>query len=80
MPKQTTKSPNSQPTVLGSEDSFRLLVESVKDYAIVMLDPTGHVVKGLGMGLPGLKRLMDELTIESTVGNATTAIMRKWLK
>jgi PAS domain S-box-containing protein len=30
--------------VLGSEDSFRLLVESVKDYAIVMLDPDGHVV------------------------------------
>ena len=44
MPKQTTKSSNSQPTVLGSEDSFRLLVESVKDYAIVMLDPNGHVV------------------------------------
>ncbi|MFA6543262.1 MAG: PAS domain S-box protein [Limisphaerales bacterium] len=37
----TTKSPA---TVLGSEDSFRLLVESVKDYAIVMLDPGGHVV------------------------------------
>jgi len=30
--------------VLGSEESFRMLVESVKDYAIVMLDPTGHVV------------------------------------
>ena len=44
MPKQTTRSSNSQPTVLGSEDSFRLLVESVKDYAIVMLDPDGHVV------------------------------------
>lgn len=36
----TTKSPA---TALGSEDSFRLLVESVKDYAIVMLDPGGHV-------------------------------------
>jgi PAS domain S-box-containing protein len=44
MTKQTTKSSNSQPTVLGSEDSFRLLVESAKDYAIVMLDPSGHVV------------------------------------
>ena len=29
--------------MLGSEDSFRLLVESLKDYAIVMLDPGGHV-------------------------------------
>ena len=26
-----------------SEERFRLLVESVKDYAIFMLDPTGHV-------------------------------------
>ena len=26
-----------------SEARFRLLVESVKDYAIIMLDPTGHV-------------------------------------
>jgi PAS domain S-box-containing protein len=33
----------SAATVLGSEDSFRLLVESIKDYAIVMLDPTGKV-------------------------------------
>src|SRR5256885_551649 len=27
----------------GSEEMFRLLVESVKDYAIFMLDPTGHI-------------------------------------
>ncbi len=36
-----TKAPGP---VLGGEDSFRLLVESVKDYAIIMLDPAGHVV------------------------------------
>jgi rsbT co-antagonist protein RsbR len=30
-------------TVLGSDDSFRLLVESVRDYAIVLLDTAGHV-------------------------------------
>jgi rsbT co-antagonist protein RsbR len=28
---------------LGSDMSFRLLVESVKDYAIIMLDPNGNV-------------------------------------
>ena len=28
--------------------------------------------KGLGMGLPGSKRLMDEMTIESKVGKGTT--------
>ncbi|MES1176011.1 MAG: PAS domain-containing sensor histidine kinase [Myxococcales bacterium] len=27
----------------GAEERFRLLVESVKDYAIFMLDPSGHV-------------------------------------
>ena len=36
--------------------------------------------KGLGLGLPGSKRLMDELTIESTVGKGTTVVVRKWLR
>lgn len=36
--------------------------------------------KGLGMGLPGSKRLMDEMTIESTVGKGTTVVVRKWLR
>lgn len=43
MEKQMTATSKSPATVLGSEDSFRQLVESAKDYAIVMLDPTGHV-------------------------------------
>jgi PAS domain S-box-containing protein len=43
MKKQISNSPKSPATVLGSEDSFRLLVESVKDYAIVMLDKRGYV-------------------------------------
>src|SRR5512142_2778972 len=34
--------------------------------------------KGLGMGLPGSKRLMDELEIHSTVGEGTVVIVRKW--
>jgi rsbT co-antagonist protein RsbR len=42
--KKEKNTPSKTPsTVLGSEDSFRLLVESIKDYAIVMLDPGGHV-------------------------------------
>lgn len=35
---------------------------------------------GLGLGLPGAKRLMDEMTIASTVGQGTTVVVRKWLK
>lgn len=35
---------------------------------------------GLGMGLPGSKRLMDELEIDSEVGRGTTVTARKWLR
>lgn len=35
---------------------------------------------GLGMGLPGAKRLMDEMEIHSTPGRGTTVEIRKWLK
>jgi anti-sigma regulatory factor (Ser/Thr protein kinase) len=33
---------------------------------------------GLGLGLPGAKRLMDEFSIETEVGRGTTVTMRKW--
>ena len=36
--------------------------------------------KGLGLGLPGAKRLMDQMTIESQVGKGTTVQVRKWLR
>jgi serine/threonine-protein kinase RsbT len=36
--------------------------------------------KGLGMGLPGAKRLMDDLQIDSTVGKGTSITLTKWLK
>ena len=43
MAKQPAATPTSPTTGLGTDDSFRLLVDSVKDYAIIMLDPEGHV-------------------------------------
>lgn len=33
---------------------------------------------GMGLGLPGARRLMDEFEIHSAVGRGTTVIMRKW--
>ena len=36
--------------------------------------------KGLGLGLPGARRLMDEMTIQSQVGSGTTVQVRKWLR
>lgn len=35
--------------------------------------------KGLGVGLPGAKRIMDEFEIESEMGRGTTVKMSKWL-
>jgi serine/threonine-protein kinase RsbT len=35
--------------------------------------------KGLGLGLPGTKRLMDEFTVESDRSHGTTIRMVKWL-
>jgi serine/threonine-protein kinase RsbT len=33
---------------------------------------------GLGLGLPGARRLMDEFEIESQPGRGTTVTMKKW--
>ena len=34
--------------------------------------------RGLGLGLPGARRLMDEFEIVSEIGVGTTVTMRKW--
>jgi serine/threonine-protein kinase RsbT len=34
--------------------------------------------RGLGMGLPGAKRLMDEMEIDSALGRGTVVTVRKW--
>ncbi len=33
---------------------------------------------GLGLGLPGARRLMDEFEIQSELGKGTTVTMKKW--
>lgn len=50
----------------------------IPDIALAMQDgySTGA---GLGLGLPGAKRLMDTFTITSTMGNGTTVSMIKWV-
>lgn len=35
---------------------------------------------GLGLGLSGARRLMDEFEIASQPGQGTTVVMKKWLK
>ena len=34
--------------------------------------------EGMGLGLPGARRLMDEFEVRSEAGIGTTVIMRKW--
>ncbi len=36
--------------------------------------------RGMGVGLPGSKRLMDEFDIQSKVGLGTTVTAKKWLR
>jgi serine/threonine-protein kinase RsbT len=50
----------------------------IGDVSMVMRDgfSTGN---GLGIGLPGVRRLMDEFEIDSEVGKGTTIRMKKWV-
>lgn len=50
----------------------------ITDVSTVMRDgySTG---KGLGIGLPGARRLMDEFDIASEIGKGTTVTMKKWV-
>ena len=49
----------------------------IPDIALAMQD--GYSTsKGLGLGLPGAKRIVDEFEIASEVGKGTTIRMRKW--
>ena len=44
------------------------------------MTPGFSTMRGLGLGLPGTKRLMDEMEIESEVGKGTRVVIRKWLR
>lgn len=44
------------------------------------MQPGFTTSKGLGLGLPGAKRLMDEMEIVSEVGKGTTICLKKWLR
>lgn len=49
----------------------------IADVSVVMQD--GYSTsRGMGMGLPGAKRLMDEFDIRSAEGVGTTITCRKW--
>jgi serine/threonine-protein kinase RsbT len=67
--------------VKGRESGIRLSFidkgPGIKDIDLAMQDgySTG---KSLGLGLPGTKRLVNELDIKSVVGKGTTVTIIKW--
>jgi len=53
--------------------------EGIADIRQAMQD--GYSTSGrLGVGLPGVKRLMDEFEIVSEAGKGTTVIVKKWMR
>jgi serine/threonine-protein kinase RsbT len=42
------------------------------------MEPGYSTSRSLGLGLPGVKRLMDEFEIESEIGRGTTVTVKKW--
>ncbi|MGH9557870.1 MAG: anti-sigma regulatory factor [Bryobacteraceae bacterium] len=50
----------------------------IADVSLAMQDGYSSA-RGLGLGLPGARRLMDEFQIESQPGKGTSITMKKWL-
>lgn len=71
----------AQPVAAGGRDGLRLIFEDtgpgIADLSAAMRDgfSTG---RGLGQGLPGSKRLVDEFEIESEVGRGTRVTVVRW--
>jgi serine/threonine-protein kinase RsbT len=69
--------------VEGSRRGIKIIARDqgpgIPDIGLAMRDgySTGG---GLGLGLPGAKRLMDEFSIVSEVGKGTTVSMTKWVR
>lgn len=51
----------------------------IEDLSLVMQD--GYTTSGgLGAGLPGVRRLMDDFDMESEVGHGTRIVTTKWVR
>jgi serine/threonine-protein kinase RsbT len=50
----------------------------IRDVAAAVQEGYSGVNGGLGLGLPGARRLMDEFDIDSRLDEGTTVTMRKW--
>ncbi len=69
----------SREAVVGLELTFEDRGPGIADVTQAMQSGFS-TSKGLGLGLPGARRLMDEMAIQSQVGKGTTVQVRKWLR
>jgi RNA polymerase sigma factor (sigma-70 family) len=66
-----------EPTRTGVQVVARDAGPGIADPELAMTD--GHsTYGGLGLGLPGCRRLMDDFALESAAGEGTTVTMCKW--
>jgi serine/threonine-protein kinase RsbT len=54
--------------------------QGIPDVSLALQDGYSTYRGGLGLGLPGSRRLMDEFDIVSEAGKGTTVTMTKWLR
>lgn len=62
----------------GLQVRFEDQGQGIHDIELAMTD--GYTTgRGLGKGLPGTRRLVDDFEIQSEVGRGTVVVIRKWL-
>jgi serine/threonine-protein kinase RsbT len=71
-----------RPTYAGTRHGILVVARDegpgIPDVALALQD--GYSTSsGLGLGLPGTRRLMDEFAIDSVVGRGTTVTAKKWV-
>lgn len=64
---------------VGLQLTFEDSGPGIPDLASAM-QPGFSSSRGLGLGLPGTKRLMDEMEVTSTAGEGTKVVVKKWLQ
>ena len=71
--------PIAEGSRVGLELEFADRGPGIADVSLAMQE--GYTTSGgLGMGLPGAKRLVDEFQINSVVGRGTTITLKKWVR
>jgi serine/threonine-protein kinase RsbT len=62
----------------GLQVKFEDRGQGIEDIELAMTD--GYTSgRGLGKGLPGTRRLVDDFEIQSEIGRGTTVVITKWL-